>query len=202
MHTTFSPPRRQVNVGPDEVPRHVFRVRRRVVRRYLPLRAAVVWGVMKKRAHLIAKIGFVLALFAVLASIAVPNLLKAMNRSHQKRTMADMRSIATAWEARATDRNSYSVGSHHGRLTTAELAAALEPTYIRKLPRMDGWGTEFQLATGDEELAGEAQSYDIRSLGSDGRPDSVADLRAATTKFTDDIIYTNGSFSRYPEETG
>jgi type II secretory pathway pseudopilin PulG len=170
--------------------------------RYLPPRAIVVCGVMKKRTRIIAKIGFLLMPVALLASIVVPNLLTAMNRSHQKRTMADMRSIATAWEARATDRNSYSVGSHHGRLTTAELAAALEPTYIRTLPRADGWGTEFQFATGDQEVDGQAQSYDIRSLGSDGRPDPVADLRAATTKFTDDIIYTNGSFSRYPEETG
>src|SRR5437660_12266334 len=47
----------------------------------------------------------VVAIIGILAAIAIPNLLTAMQRSKQKRTMADMRTIATAWEARATDRS-------------------------------------------------------------------------------------------------
>ncbi|HYS55984.1 MAG TPA: prepilin-type N-terminal cleavage/methylation domain-containing protein, partial [Thermoanaerobaculia bacterium] len=49
----------------------------------------------------------VVAIIGILAAIAIPNLLTAMQRSKQKRTMADMRTIATAWEARATDVNRY-----------------------------------------------------------------------------------------------
>src|SRR5258708_18874749 len=49
----------------------------------------------------------VVAIIGILAAIAIPNLLIAVQRSKQKRTMADMRSIATAWEARATDVNRY-----------------------------------------------------------------------------------------------
>ena len=49
----------------------------------------------------------VVAIIGILAAIAIPNLLTAMQRSKQKRTMADMRTIATAWEARATDINRY-----------------------------------------------------------------------------------------------
>jgi type II secretory pathway pseudopilin PulG len=149
-----------------------------------------------------------------LAWVAVPNLLQARSRSRQKQTMADMRTIATAWEARATDVNSYSVGAEYNtrvpatmipaerRVTTAELARALEPTYIRKLPSVDGWGTEFRLATAGYEKSGKAQAYVIRSLGSDGRPDRVANLSGPTTNFSDDIIYANGSFVRYPESAG
>ena len=45
--------------------------------------------------------GFVVvAIIGILAAIAIPNLLTAMQRSEQKRTMADIRTIATAIEAR------------------------------------------------------------------------------------------------------
>ena len=148
-----------------------------------------------------------LTLVALPAWYVGSNLLEAMNRSHQKRTMADMRTIATAWEARATDTNSYSVGasgksgSEH-RVTTADLARALEPTYIRQLPRADGWGTEFQFITGDEEIAGQAQTYKVRSLASDRRSDRIANLTGSTTNLEDDIVYSNGSFVRFPENVG
>ncbi len=49
----------------------------------------------------------VVAIIGILAAIAIPNLLTAMQRAKQKRTMADIRAIATAWEARATDMNTY-----------------------------------------------------------------------------------------------
>jgi hypothetical protein len=88
------------------------------------------------------------------------------------------------------------------RVTTAELARALEPKYIRKLPRADGWGSEFQFTTGDYEIGGQAQTYMVRSLGSDGRSDRIANLSGATTRFEDDIVYSNGSFVRFPESAG
>ena len=160
-------------------------------------------------------IGACLAFAMFLAWVAVPNYLRARNRSRQKQTMADMRSIATAWEARATDINSYSVGAElnsrggarvrmptERRVAAADLAGSLEPAYIRKLPRTDGWGTEFQFTTGGYEIASQAQTYTIRSLGSDGRADRIANLSGSTTDFSDDVIYSNGSFIRYPENAG
>ena len=135
----------------------------------------------------------VAAIAAVLFAVAIPNLSKARNRSRQKQTMADMRSIATAWEARATDRNSYAVGV--SRPTPAELARVLEPTYIRQMPRQDAWGTEFHLMS-------TADTYTIRALGSDRRADRVATLSGVTTNFSDDIVFSDGVFVRYPEEAG
>src|SRR4051812_43618027 len=158
--------------------------------------------------HRMLRIAAGLTLPVLLAWITVPNYLQARNRSNQKRTMADIRTIATAWEARATKTNSYSVGAARSPrvsarpVTTAELARALEPTYIRKLPRADGWDTEFQFVTSDEEIAGQAQTYTIRSLGSDRRHDGAANLTGSTTSFEDDIVYSNGSFVRYPESAG
>jgi len=49
-------------------------------------------------------------------------------RGPQLRSMADMRIIATAWEARATDTNSYSVdGVSDGEISYAQLSNALSP---------------------------------------------------------------------------
>jgi type II secretory pathway pseudopilin PulG len=95
----------------------------------------------------------------LLAAIAVPNLLNAMGRARQKRTMADMRTIATSIEARAAQTKKYDLVPVSGtmpkgdpfrfdtlrRVTHEELLRSLHPTYIRKLPRFDGWGTELDV---------------------------------------------------------
>jgi type II secretory pathway pseudopilin PulG len=127
----------------------------------------------------------------LLASIAVPNLITARQRSLQKRTMADLRSIATAWEARATKVNSYSVDASGQRVSLDDLERALAPTYIRTFPRRDGWGYKF-------EIQSTPQFYALRSLGSDGRSDGLPYI-GATTSFSQDLVFANGSFTQYPE---
>lgn len=49
----------------------------------------------------------VVAIIAILASIAIPNLLQAQTRSKVARAKADVRSLATALESYHTDWNSY-----------------------------------------------------------------------------------------------
>jgi len=148
----------------------------------------------------------VVAIIGILAAIAIPNLLTAMQRAKQKRTMADMRSIATAWEARATDVNRYNAaGANAGGLanavTATQLGDGLTPTYIKTLPAKDGWATDFQFATDQSWANGTqtaAQRYAIQSYGRDGKEDATA-VTGGTTNFDCDIIYSNGSFTTYPE---
>src|SRR6202035_4160418 len=85
----------------------------------------------------------VVAIIGILAAIAIPNLLTAMQRAKQKRTMADMRTIATAWEARATDVNRYNAAGE--TLPTHSVSAAtlgnyLSPTSLTTFPQRAGWG--------------------------------------------------------------
>src|ERR1700742_260140 len=50
-------------------------------------------------------IPILVAIAGVVAAIAIPNFLTAMQRSKQKRTMADIRTVSTAVEAYAFDHN-------------------------------------------------------------------------------------------------
>ena len=144
----------------------------------------------------------VVAIIGILAAIAIPNLLTAVQRSKQKRTMADMRSIATAWEARATDVNRYNAAGvtiPTASVTIDNLTTFLSPTYVKTFPQRDGWGTNWGLAA-DQAFAGgtPAQVYVIISYGKDGGSQSSY-LGGATTNFDCDIIYSNGTFLAYPD---
>jgi type II secretion system protein G len=158
----------------------------------------------------------VVAIIGILAAIAIPNLMTAMQRSKQKRTMADMRTIATAWEARATDTNKYNAAGAITAITTCSnsldfhtLTGALSPTYTRLMPLHDGWGNALHFFT-DQPWANpkSAANYLVwsgaRNATSD--PASMVGFEATagspgggTTNFSDDILFSNGQFIQYPE---
>ena len=90
--------------------------------------------------------------FGFLLRWVTMNLLEAMQRSHVKRTTADIHTIAAAWEARASDTQTFAVGTKHrdtvseqelrweelAPVSYAELEHALAPKYLRSMPRLDG----------------------------------------------------------------
>jgi len=144
----------------------------------------------------------VVAVIAILAAIAIPNLLNALHKARQKRSMADIRTMAAAWEARATDIGKYNAAGYLGisePVTLDDLAGAIEPTYIKVLPRKDGWGRDFTAFTDMPwNDAGSSQRYVLASRGRDGI-ENASQAVGPFTNFDCDIIYSNGTFLAYPE---
>lgn len=133
----------------------------------------------------------VVAIIGIIAAIAIPNLLNAINRGRQRRSMADIRSIGTALEAYSVDFNSYpKVALTNG--TVNQLQTYLEPTYIKKLPTRDGWNRNLLV-----NLDSAGSSYTIWSQAKDGTTGAWA--QGPKTDFRDDIVFSNGQFYQWPE---
>lgn len=146
-----------------------------------------------------------MGIIGILAAIAIWNYYLGIQKARQKRTMADIRAIAMAWEARAVDTRGYN-GAAAGvwpsvSISKDELNFMIVPTYIKILPQYDGWSRVFDLAVdvpiGDPKMA---YTYGIRSYGRDGIPDNNI-IPGATTNFDCDIVYMDGTFVVYPEGT-
>jgi len=153
-------------------------------------------------AAIAAAIGVVLfagiAVLGIISAIAIPNLLNAIQRGKQKRTLADMRAIGTACEAYAVENDMYPDVQ-----TIEQLVPILEPTYIKNLPQKDAWERNFTFQSWKEgeDVEGPNQ-YVIISGGKDGTldHDSLEDYEeGTTTSFNNDIVFTAGSFLQYPE---
>ena len=144
----------------------------------------------------------VIAIIGILAAIAIPNLLNAVQRGKQKRTMSDMRALATAVEAYAVDNNNYPAAACNAGIFTGGTYATLAlvsftnltPTYIAQPPKTDGWGKFMYYALGTA-----SNDYRIRSYGRDNTASTVN--CGTTTNFNDDIIYADGTFIQWPEGT-
>jgi general secretion pathway protein G len=152
-----------------------------------------------KFAGIMALVIVLLYIPGILAAIAIPNLLTAMQRSKQKRSMADLRTIAAALEARATDQNEYP-----STRSTGDLARVLEPTYVKAFPRADGWGNLFVYEGVDCIDENRCQGYVLASGGKNGKLETPPselprDTTETTENFDEDIVFANGRFIRAPE---
>jgi len=123
----------------------------------------------------------VVAIIGIIAAIAVPQLMNAMDRGRQRRSMADMRNIATANGTMRVDTGSYA----------ASLVALSGAGYMQVTPANDGWGTAYGYVTG-------ADTYTITSLGSDGAAGPVPPVPWINDPYDPDIDLTDGQFINAP----
>jgi Type II secretion system (T2SS), protein G len=170
---------------------------------------------------LVAKAGWFGGQLALLLSLhlAVPPLPtirlfgSAQDRSHQHRTMEDMKTIALALESRAMDFNDYPFAA-----SIEALAPKLSPTYLKQVTLRDSWGHPWRYSAWKVNPKTPGRDYYvIISAGRDGRFEVIdpklmeAFVRAnkvgqlstfspkETTNSDCDIVYSNGTFIQYPE---
>ncbi len=138
----------------------------------------------------------VVAIIGIIAAIAIPNLLNAINRGRQKRTMADIRSIATAIESYQVDFNFFPKGLTAAGTIRVQGPTYLAPTYIKRIPGEDGWA---QPICAESDAAGSTYSVWSFGKGNVAACGAFGTKFGATTDFSDDIIFSEGRFTAWPE---
>ncbi len=114
-----------------------------------------------------------------------------------EKTMEDLRTVATAAEAYATDENRYPIAGAY-----EDLGAILSPTYIKTLPEADAWGTPFVYVSSPD-----GQHYRFVSAGADKRFETGSDrvetlpedfAGRSSDNLEADIIFQDGIFVQFP----
>jgi type II secretion system protein G len=148
-------------------------------------------GKVRQEGFTLIELLIVVAILGIITAIAIPNLLNAIDRGRQKRSMADLRFVGTAIESYAVDQNyyprNYSLGPVQGGVEND-----VEPAYIRDAPLLDGWSNDIRYMSDAQ-----GSEYTVGSLGRDGVLDSASGGR--TTDFDCDILFMNGAFVQWPE---
>ena len=144
----------------------------------------------RERGFTLIELLIVVAIIGILASVAVVNLLNALDKGKQKRTMADLRTIGSAVEAYAVDVSKYPAGI----TTWAGLESLIDPTYIRNPPDGDGWGNPWAVNT-----TATGSDYSLVSPGKDGVVGPQPG--GQTGDFNCDIVFSGGQFFQWPEGT-
>jgi general secretion pathway protein G len=145
---------------------------------------------LKKEGFTLIELLIVVAIIGIIAAIAIPNLLNAIQRGKQKRTMADMRAVGTAVESYAVDNNKYPAGGS----AVSGIKTTLEPRYIARLPVNDAWNNPMDYISSPTTSP---QTYSVESYGKDGADSGSA--VGSTSDFNNDIVFTQGLFVTYPE---
>ena len=131
----------------------------------------------------------VVAIVGIITAVAIPNLLNAIDRGKQTRTMADLRALAEAVEAYSVDSTIYPTAAD-----ISALESVIQPVYMRVFPGTDGWNNAVVYVPGTTVGMG----YTLRSTGKDGLMEG-SPSGGATHEFDCDILFIDGQFMQWPE---
>jgi general secretion pathway protein G len=153
-----------------------------------------------KRGFTLIELLIVVAIIGIIVAIAIVNMINAIQRGKQKRSMADIRNVATALEAYAADVNYYPAaagftlpsGLSLPSATMGLISDSISPTYIRTTPLADGWNSWYLYGASSVRT-----DYCLVSAGADGVRQGSPNY-GITSDFNADIILVDGGFVQYP----
>ncbi len=163
----------------------------------------------------------VVAIIGIIASILIPNLIDALQKAKQKRTVAEMRNLGSAWMNWLTDQiaagsagqNIYDA-STLDIVTLAELRGYLRPSdnffYTNQVAAEDGWGFSLQYC-----LNSVLQQDNVIMICSPGRNGAFGENPTGAgqccsggvtwqvgnfigTDYDQDMVWADGQLIRYP----
>ncbi|HVS66546.1 MAG TPA: hypothetical protein VMT85_23930 [Thermoanaerobaculia bacterium] len=141
------------------------------------------------------------AVLGVVAAIVVPNYVDALDKAKQKRTVADVRNVGTAWLSWMVDQ----IGEDQpfelspGTVAPERLRELLTPMYISEVPELDGWGHPLEYSVLESEPSG-LPVVQIRSPGRDGFFEQVPEDEVAfpARDYDRDLVWRDGFFVQFP----
>lgn len=153
----------------------------------------------------------VVAIIGLIAAMLIPNLLDAMQKAKQKRTMADIRIVGTAMFSWFTDQvgaaaagvgnTSIDLTSYGSRRGAGDLYTILVPAYIQDIPPKDGWKNPYDYYLNTTDLQGR-HVLAIRSKGADfasaGEQYNVSSFEP--TDYAQDIVWADGFMVQWPQK--
>ncbi len=151
---------------------------------------------MNKKGFTLVELLIVVAIIGIVAAIAIPNLLTALQKGKQKSTMGDMKTVGNSIDSYITDWSMAPVDA--GNVQASLDHDWFRPFYIKVVPNTDAWGTLFDY----ESQGGELDDYSIISWGRNktdgGIPNPALYDVTSMSDFNNSIYFSNGMFTAGP----